>query len=254
MRIESIEAVDSDALAVEVKQLKQRDSDDRKIAKMQRKMWELAHGIKRRKKRGPRRGAPGATARDSDTDDEASHDADDEASVAPDDEAPDGDDDAAPADSDGEAGDPFGDIGGGGGDGPVGHDGGHGGGGDAVEISDSGTPEEHDLGIALVGDGPISDGPVDDGPIPDAAPAPIPLPHVVGDKVFDRPGAGGRHIGNMWRYYDDRGNESLIAHCIYPDRSRCKRRTTSNKHPDWNGALRWIVAGQGGLSQPQHAV
>ena len=38
LRIESIEVVDRDALTVEAKQWKQRDSEDRKTAAMQRKM------------------------------------------------------------------------------------------------------------------------------------------------------------------------------------------------------------------------
>ena len=240
--------------------------EEKRVATLARRMWEASVGIKRGgRKRRPRRDVPGrGVARH--VSDTSENEGSDDGEGGESGHGGGGDSDA---ESEGHGGAGVGHGGGGIGEAGVGHGGGgigeagvghggggihdshggggidggggHGGGGGVhlgggmmAPVLSSDTGEEHDDGMAVA----------DPDAVPVAPPAvhvAEPPPQVVGERVLRRP--DGKHIGNIWRYWDDGGNESIITHCRY-HAPPCKKRTTVRKHPDWDGALRWIQAGR----------
>ena len=280
LRIDGFKEFDKAIVRAEVSRLKAEDKDERRLAAISRKMWEAAHGVRRGKpKRKPRRDAPGGRARASDTEDNASDGDRDDGGGGDGDVESGGEYGGSDAGSVGGGGD--GHESGGGGGGGVGdphgggvgdphgggvgepHGGGvddpHGGGGEhggeggggvfpVVRGADglvypivSDTAEEHEMGLPSDAEGAPLAAPVAPG-------VGEPLPQVFGEKVHRR--SDGKWIGNIWRFWDDAGNESLISHCRH-HHPPCKKRTTARKRPDWDSALRWIAAGSG-MSRSDH--
>ena len=237
LRIDGFEAFDKAAARAEVKRLKAADREERRLATLSRKMWEAAHGIKRGKtKRKPRRDAPEGRRRTegSDTADDTPIDSSGDGDAEGDGSDGVADDDAPSADSD---------HGGGGHGGGGGGDGGGGAGGvfPVIRGADgrwhdpaSDTAEEHDVGVP-------SDGGAAPIVVPVVPAVPVALPNVYGEKVHRVP--DGKWIGNIWWFWDDGGNKSLITHCRYHT-PPCKKRTTARKQPDYDSAMRWIAAGR----------